>query len=267
MTNNLNREEEPLLGRVASTSTSELLRKHFSNIIDTQGGDLLLLFCYLITGILDSSAVFMWGSFVSMQTGNTIYLGLGITGAGQIGRWQKSAVSIASFCLGSQAFAAWHRFFPERRRWVMCVSFALQTTCIIVAAIIVILNPDGNSQPFWLEYGPLAIIAFQSGGQAVISRVLSFNTLTSVVLTSIYCDFFASPTLLSVHALSRKEQLQRAGAILSLVTGAVCGGFLVRTSAGFVSALWVAAFLKGVAMIALVFWKAEKPTTDEAERG
>ncbi|KAH8702511.1 hypothetical protein BGW36DRAFT_395134 [Talaromyces proteolyticus] len=263
MTNNLNREEEPLLGRVAPTSTSKLLQKHLSNTIDTHGGDLLLLFCYLITGILDSSAVYMWGSFVSMQTGNTIYLGLGITGVGQMGRWEKSVVSIASFCLGSQAFAAWHRFFPARRRWVMCISFTIQTACIIVAAIIVILGPVENSRPFWLEYGPLAIVAFQSGGQAVISRVLSFNALTSVVLTSIYCDLFASPTLLSVRAFSRKEQLQRAGAILCLVTGAVCGGCLVRTSTGFVGALWVAAFLKGVTIVPLVFWKAEKSTIDE----
>jgi hypothetical protein len=27
------------------------------------------LFGYIITGLLDSSAVFIWGSFVSMQTG------------------------------------------------------------------------------------------------------------------------------------------------------------------------------------------------------
>jgi hypothetical protein len=33
--------------------------------------DLVLLFCYIITGLLDSSAVFIWGSFVSMQTGES----------------------------------------------------------------------------------------------------------------------------------------------------------------------------------------------------
>jgi hypothetical protein len=31
----------------------------------------VLLFCYIITGLLDSSAVFIWGSFVSMQTGES----------------------------------------------------------------------------------------------------------------------------------------------------------------------------------------------------
>jgi hypothetical protein len=31
----------------------------------------VLLFGYIITGLLDSSAVFIWGSFVSMQTGQS----------------------------------------------------------------------------------------------------------------------------------------------------------------------------------------------------
>lgn len=31
--------------------------------------DLVLLVCYVITGLLDSSAISIWGSFVSMQTG------------------------------------------------------------------------------------------------------------------------------------------------------------------------------------------------------
>lgn len=36
--------------------------------------DLVLLFCYIITGLLDSSAVFIWGSFVSMQTGESCFV-------------------------------------------------------------------------------------------------------------------------------------------------------------------------------------------------
>lgn len=32
-------------------------------------GDVALLGCYVITGLLDSSSIMVWGSFVSMQTG------------------------------------------------------------------------------------------------------------------------------------------------------------------------------------------------------
>jgi len=40
--------------------------------------DIVLILCYLITGLLDSASISVWGSFVSMQTGNTVYIGLGL---------------------------------------------------------------------------------------------------------------------------------------------------------------------------------------------
>jgi hypothetical protein len=63
-------EETPLLGRTnGKNSASSQLRKHMAADVSKNWADLVLLFCYIITGLLDSSAVFIWGSFVSMQTG------------------------------------------------------------------------------------------------------------------------------------------------------------------------------------------------------
>lgn len=45
------------------------LTKHFTVDISKSWADIALLGCYIITGLLDSSSVFIWGSFVSMQTG------------------------------------------------------------------------------------------------------------------------------------------------------------------------------------------------------
>ena len=45
------------------------LHKHFTADISKSWADVALLGCYIITGLLDSSSVFIWGSFVSMQTG------------------------------------------------------------------------------------------------------------------------------------------------------------------------------------------------------
>jgi hypothetical protein len=45
------------------------MKKHFTCDVSKSWADAVLLFCYIITGLLDSSAVFIWGSFVSMQTG------------------------------------------------------------------------------------------------------------------------------------------------------------------------------------------------------
>lgn len=44
-------------------------RKHMTVNVSNAWGDLALLFCYIITGLLDSCSVFIWGSFLSMQTG------------------------------------------------------------------------------------------------------------------------------------------------------------------------------------------------------
>jgi hypothetical protein len=45
------------------------LHDHFTANISKSWADIALLGCYIITGLLDSSSVFIWGSFVSMQTG------------------------------------------------------------------------------------------------------------------------------------------------------------------------------------------------------
>lgn len=66
-------EETPLLGRPGKPSDGsrvlDRLRKHHNANVSKHWADLVLLFCYVITGLLDSSAVSIWGSFVSMQTG------------------------------------------------------------------------------------------------------------------------------------------------------------------------------------------------------
>jgi hypothetical protein len=62
-------EETPLLGRPGGYSEPSHLSKHFKQDVSRNWADAVLLFGYIVTGLLDSSAVFIWGSFVSMQTG------------------------------------------------------------------------------------------------------------------------------------------------------------------------------------------------------
>ncbi|KAF7617414.1 hypothetical protein AFLA_000030, partial [Aspergillus flavus NRRL3357] len=75
MTSHTPRETDRLLGNDDDSSTPlqkycrHRLISHLTSDINPNHGDLILLFCYVITGLLDSSAVFVWGSFVSMQTG------------------------------------------------------------------------------------------------------------------------------------------------------------------------------------------------------
>jgi len=46
---------------------------------------------------------------------------------------------------------------------------------------------------------PLALLAFQFGGQIVTSRVLGFNEVPTNVLTSLYCDLFRFVSFFSFY--------------------------------------------------------------------
>ncbi|KAI9926306.1 hypothetical protein ASPWEDRAFT_45632 [Aspergillus wentii DTO 134E9] len=253
-------ETDALLERhrhVEHESTKPPYIHHLTSEIDPRWGDLLLLFCYIITGLLDSSAVSIWGSFVSMQTGNTVYLGLGLAGLDS-GRWIKSLISIGSFCIGSFCFATFHRFFPPRQRWVLSFSFLTQMTCIAVAAIIVTMHPSTKDELSWKVAVPLSLVAFQSSGQAVTSRVLDFTSLTSVVLTSIYCDLFSNLHLPVSSTLRNSDEWRRLGAIACFLTGTLIGGIWAKSDAGLVGALWTAVVFKGLIAAVWLGWRKQE---------
>lgn len=185
--------------------------------------------------------------------GNTVYLGLGLIAPTEGIRWVKALTSISFFCLGSFVFARFHRYFSPAKRWVLIASYVFQMLLIVLAASIVTFGDDHTNELHWQVLVPLASVAFQSSGQAVTSRALKYNGLTSVVLTSNYCDLFSDPKL---FALSNAERNRRVAAPLLLLIGACFGGLFAHSSIGLAGALWTAVVLKLVAVIAWVFWKS-----------
>ena len=134
-------ESQSLLRRDSqAVTTSSRFSAYMKQEVDTRWGDVILLLCYVITGLLDSSAVAIWGAFVSMQTGNTVYFGLGIADPKSSDRWIKSLVSISFFCLGSFCFARFHRYFSPRARWVLVASFTAQMLIVVAAATIITID-------------------------------------------------------------------------------------------------------------------------------
>ncbi|EDU46470.1 membrane protein [Pyrenophora tritici-repentis] len=254
-------EETPLLGRNGGATggkPDKWSAKHLSNYmgsnVDRDRADVVLILCYVITGLLDSSAVFIWGSFVSMQTGNTVYLGLGIVAPYEGIRWIKAAVSIVAFCIGSFCFARFHRYFSPAKRWVLIASYSFQALLVAVAATIATFGKDTKEGLHWQMLVPLASLSFQSSGQAVTSRALKHHGFTSIVLTSNYCDLFSDPALFK---MSNFERNRRIGAPLALLTGACIGGLYAHSSVGLAGALWTAVVLKVIAVFAWLFWQSE----------
>ncbi|KAK4125364.1 hypothetical protein N657DRAFT_655388 [Parathielavia appendiculata] len=254
-------EETPLLhhpkSNRKSTAASFLSRwrTHLMADVSRDRADLVILFCYLITGLLDSASISVWGSFVSMQTGNTVYFGLGLASPADSTRWIKSGVSLVSFCLGSLVFSRFHRVYSPTRRWVLCVSFIIQNILTATAACLVTITgpPAGKDEIGWQVLVPIALVAFQSCGQAVMSRALKYNALTSVVLTSIYCDLFSDAEL---FVLRNVERDRRTAAPLLLLMGAFVGCRFAHSSLGVAGALWTASVLKAVVVFMWLVWPA-----------
>ena len=183
-----------------------------------------------------------------------MYLGLGLVAPHEGIRWVKALTSIFFFCFGSFFFARFHRWTKPSARWVLVASYSLQMLCITAAALIVTLGNDSSNELHWQVLVPLAAVAFQSSGQAVTSRVLQYGGLTSVVLTSNYCDLFSDPSLFTV---SNVERNRRIGAPVLLLLGAVLGGLFAHSDVGLAGALWTAVVLKALVVVAWLFWKAD----------
>jgi len=271
-------EEMPLLpNRNPKLSQPESLlarcRRHLTANVSRDWADVILISFYFVTGLLDSASISVWGSFVSMQTGtnytpsspsrilltragNTVYIGLGLAAPAASTRWIKSGVSLLAFCIGSFLFSRFHRLFSPQHRWVLCASFTVQLLLTAAAAGMVTAagTPAEMEHIGWQVLTPIALLAFQSCGQAVASRVLKYNALTSVVLTSIYCDLFSDAEL---FALQNVERNRRTGAPLFLLLGAFVGGKFANSSFGVAGALWTATGLKAVAVLVWLVWPAE----------
>lgn len=129
---------------------------------------------------------------------------------------------------------------------------------IVAAACMVTFGPPtSKSTPVNLWIGiPIALIAFQAAGQAVTSRVLQYGGLTSVVLTSNYCDLFSDPKLFA-WPRENLERNRRTAAPILLLAGAMIGGVWAHSEVGLGGALWTGVVLKAVVIGAWVFWAAD----------
>ncbi|KAJ5647945.1 hypothetical protein N7490_004317 [Penicillium lividum] len=197
-----------------------------------------------------------------MQTGNTIVLGLGASSQplGAPNGWVRSLVSIAGFLLGAITFARWTKAFGTRRRGTLFISFAFQALLIVIAAIL--LQTDvvqtQNDRSFTLDRPllsliPIALLAFQSAGSINSTRMLGFNEIPGVVLTSVYYDIASDPALFEGFKRNAKRN-RRMGGVVMLLIGAIVGGWLSRTKGGMALVLWIAAALKFGVGVGWLFW-------------
>ncbi|KAK6859437.1 hypothetical protein PG995_003073 [Apiospora arundinis] len=236
--------------------------------IDLAYADIPICLCSLVSGLCDSTAFNASAVFVSMQTGNTIFLALG---ASALPRnvplmWLKALCSILAFLLGVLCFSQTRAVRPRAKR-TLAASFLAQALLVWTAAALA----QGGAAPRrdgvldFKVLAPIMLLAFQFGGQIVTTRLLGFNEVPTNVLTSVYCDLMSDPLLLAPWRANPKRNRRTAAVVLMLI-GGVCGGWLGRSRAGMGVALWVAGAVKFGIAGAWVVWKGKKPEGEGAEK-
>jgi uncharacterized membrane protein YoaK (UPF0700 family) len=220
---------------------------------------MLLMLCFL-TGIVDSAVFKEWDCFVSMQTGNTIYVGLAAAGEtlNRPYQWAKSGTAILGFCLGAFCFSIVSRKLGELKRSTICYSLAVQAVICVAAAIMVETNvvPRGAGEMLpknCIVLIPLSLLSFQSAGQIVISRYLAYVEIPTIVLTNAYCDLLMDPMLFFAPITQDVERNRRALSALTMLAGAALGAFFTRDGST-AMALWVVAAGKIVLVGVWLVW-------------
>ena len=140
----------------------------------------------------------------------------------------------------------------------MSVSFLVQAILTFIALVLVethVVPPGaGNMLPKnCIVLLPLALLSFQSAGQIVMSRMLAYNELPTVVLTSTYCDLMFDPLLFTAPLKEDVKRNRRFISVIALLLGAVLGGFL--TEGGSIAGpLWIAGSIKVGLSVTWIFW-------------
>ncbi|ROW00298.1 hypothetical protein VMCG_07258 [Cytospora schulzeri] len=248
--------------------------------IDPSHSDLPVLLCSFVSGLCDSVAFNASNVFVSMQTGNTIFLALGTAHLpyGSSTLWLKALVSIAAFWAGCFFFSQSRRIQPKCKS-TLALSFFIQSLLILISAALAqsakapafhmtgLGTATANSvlksyEKDHMTFAPVAFLAFQFGGQIVTSRVLGFNEVPTNVLTSLYCDLLSDPQILAPFGKNVKRN-RRVSAIILMIVGGILGAWLQRSKAGMPAALWIAGAIKMAIAVAWLTWKGKPVLNDE----
>lgn len=193
------------------------------------------------------------------STGNTIFVALGTTGQNNKPYgWARSLCSIGCFAIGCIAFARLHKLIGgSRLRRTVTFSFFLQTVCVVIATAIIqsgIIDdrypPLDPTRVNFTELAAVALLSFQAAGQIVNSRGLGVGEVPTVVITSLVCDLMSDEMLLAGLLKNDKRNRRFVAFVLTLL-GAICGGWISKSTASVGPSLWLVA---GIKAIITLYW-------------
>lgn len=213
-----------------------------------------LLTLTFTTGLVDAVSYLGLGHvFTANMTGNVVLLGFGIAGAGGL-PVVAPLVSLASFLVGAGSGGVLATRMGDRHPHHIAIALATEVSVIGIAAVlaaVVTIRPDALSGDI-----VIALLAFAMGVRNATVRRLGVPDLTTTVLTM---------TLTALAADSRpfggsgQGSVRRVGAVVAMLTGALTGALLLKTS--------LVLPLAAAAVLALVTWLVYVPAARRSVGG
>src|SRR5437868_824120 len=184
-----------------------------------------LLVLTFTTGLVDAVSYLGLGRvFTANMTGNIVFLGFGIAGSGGL-PVVAPLVSLGSFLLGAAAGGVLANRIGDLHPQHTARALATEVSLIGVAAVLaaaVDIRPNAFSGDV-----VIALLAFAMGVRNATVRRVGVPDLTTTVLTMTLTGLAAdSPAA----GGSGKGSVRRVAAVLAMLTGALAGALLLKTS-------------------------------------
>ncbi len=183
-----------------------------------------LLALTFATGIVDAASFLaLGGVFAAMQTGNVIFLGLGIAGSTDAPLFAPLLALLAFLGGGAVAALLIGRPAPRAAALGVAVECSLLVAATVLAAA---ADPDAGSTAAYLL---IAALSVAMGLRNTLARRAGGENLATTVLNLTLTAFATAP---SPAPASGGDLAQRAAGFLAILGGAATGALLVKSGLG-----------------------------------
>ncbi|KAJ5198282.1 uncharacterized protein N7498_007399 [Penicillium cinerascens] len=216
----------------ASLPPSDCSRRRMSRLLEFLMEDIRedllleseLLLLSFATGIQDAAAWPDYRCFASNQTGNTLFLAIGVAGLTKhLYSFPNIGVSLSMFIAGGFILGQLGNLVGVRKRLWLLISNLIQTTLVFCALIIQYSRPireEGTA-----AMAVIGLLAFSSGGQVAMSRSLKITEITTAMATAAFVDVVIDPDL---GKLKNRLRNRRVMFLVMLIAGCFVGAFAQR---------------------------------------
>jgi uncharacterized membrane protein YoaK (UPF0700 family) len=182
----------------------------------------LMLALTFVTGVVDAASYLKLGHvFVANMTGNVVFLGFALAGAGGLSI-ATSLVAIASFLLGALGGGRLAAHRAEHRGHLLRASSAAQASFIVLALIVAVSVTEPLDSA--ARYALVVPLALAMGVQNAAAQRLAIPELTTTVLTRTLTGIASEAGLVGGPGA---QFGRRSVAVAAMLLGALTGGLLV----------------------------------------